>query len=244
MIKAIKRVVVHFFAYTGLIAVVAVALYLLYLPRFFSKEVFEESYSSFVSNEAVSELVLVKLINTEIFEKHEYLRIFEKYPVGDTKVVVSVVATYFFLVKPDEIDFILENETLFVHARGLYLQTPVAFDSQSVSVSGEENWFGKDKEKLASEIQREISDKLNLRGWLHRPLARKQAYEALAKSVHDVFENLGISGYYKEIVVTIADDEQPGHQKFSFDDGFCNTLKCRYGFEIGDQVIVLDRFKK
>jgi hypothetical protein len=126
----------------------------------------------------------------------------------------------------------------------LYLQTPVAFDSQSVSVSGEENWFGKDKEKLANEIQREISDKLNLRGWLHRPLARKQAYEALAKSVHDVFENLGISGYYKEIVVTIADDELPGHQKFSFDDGFCNTLKCRYGIEIGDQVIVLDRFKK
>ena len=244
MIKAAKRLVVHFFAYTGLIALIAVAVYLLYLPEFFSKEVFEESYSSFVSNEAVSELVLVKIINTEIFEKHEYLRIFEKYPVGDTKVVVSVVATYFFLVKPDEIDFILEDETLIVHARGLYLQTPVALDSQSVSVSGEENWFGKDKEKLAGEIQREISNRLNLRGWLHRPVARKQAYEALAKSVHDVFENLGLSGYYKEIVVTIADDEQSGYQKFSFDDGFCNTLRCRYDIGIGDLNVELGRFKK
>lgn len=244
MIKATKRIVVHFFAYTGLIALVVVAVYLLYLPRFFSKEVFEESYSSFVSNEAVSELVLVKLINTEIFEKHEYLRIFEKYPVGDTKVVVSVVATYFFLVRPDEIDFILEDETLFVHSSGLYLQTPVAFDSQSVSVSGEENWFGKDKEKLAGELQREISGKLLVRGWLHVPLARRQAYEALARSVHDVFENLGVSGYYKEIVVTIADDEQPGYQKFSFDDGFCNTLKCRYDIDIGELIVELGRFKE
>jgi hypothetical protein len=244
MIKAAKRAVVHFFAYTGLIALVGAVVYFLYLPEFFSREVFEESYSSFVSNESVSELVLVKLINTEIFEKHEYLRIFEKYPVGDTKVVVSVVATYFFLVKPDEIDFILEDETLFVHAGGLHLQTPVAFDSQSLSVSGEENWFGKNKTKLANEIQRDISDKLNLRGWLHRPVAKKQAYEALAKSVHEVFENLGLSGYYKEIVVTIADDELPGHQKFVFDDGFCNTLKCRYDIDIGDLIVELSRFKE
>jgi hypothetical protein len=244
MINAIKRVLVRFFAFSGLIALVVVAVYLVYLPKIFSKDVFEDGYSSFVSNEAVSELVLVKLTNTEIFQKHEYLRIFEKYPVGDTKVVVSVVATYFFSVKPDEIDFMLEDETLFVHTRGLYLQTPVAFDSHSVSVSGEENWFGKDKEKLASELQRGISNELMVRGLLHLPLAKKQAYEALAKSVHDVFENLGVSGYYEEITVTFANDEQPEYQKFSFDGGFCNTLTCLYDIEIGDQVIVLGRFEK
>jgi hypothetical protein len=243
MINATKRVLVHFFAFSGLIALAAVAVYLLYLPKIFSKDVFEDSYSSFVSNEAVSELVLVKLTNTEIFKRHEYLTIFEKYPVGDTKVVVSVVATYFFLVKPDEIDFMLEDETLFVHASGLYLQTPVAFDSDSVSVSGEENWFGKDKEKLASEIQRDISNELTVRGLSHLRLARKQAYEALARSVHDVFENLGVSGYYEEIIVTFGNDEQPDYQNFSFDGGFCNTLRCLYDIEIGDWVIVLGRIK-
>ena len=244
MIAATKRVLIHFLAFSGLIAFIVAAAYLLYLPKFFSKEVFEDSYSSFVSNQAVSELVLVRLTNTEIFERHEYLRIFEKYPIGDTKVVVSVVATYFFLVRPDEIDFTLEDETLLVHARGLYLQNPVAFDSDSVSVSGEENWFGKNKEKLASELERGISDKLSVRGLLHLPLARRQAYEALARSVHDVFENLGLSGYYEEIIVTFANDEQRDYQKFSFDGGFCNTLNCRYDIEIGDQVIVLGRFKE
>jgi hypothetical protein len=244
MIKATKRILVHFFAFSGLIALIVVTVYLLYLPKFLSKDVFEDGYSSFVSNEAVSELVLVKLTNTEIFEKHEYLRIFEKYPVGDTKIAVSVVATYFFLVKPDEIDFVLEDETLFVRARGLQLQTPVAFDSHSISVSGEENWFGRDKDKLADEIQREISNELTIRGLLHLPLARKQAYEALAKSLHDVFENLGISGYYKEIAVTFANEEQTGYQKFSFDGGFCNTLMCLYDIDVGDRVIVLDRFEK
>ena len=87
MIAGTKRVLIHFLAFSGLIAFIVAAAYLLYLPKFFSKEVFEDSYSSFVSNQAVSELVLVRLTNTEIFERHEYLRIFEKYPVGDTKVV-------------------------------------------------------------------------------------------------------------------------------------------------------------
>ena len=57
------------------------------------------SFSQFVSLEGADEYVIAELISNETFNRHEYQHIFG-FPVGDTRVSLSLVANYKYYLNP------------------------------------------------------------------------------------------------------------------------------------------------
>jgi hypothetical protein len=241
MIKIMKRVTAGFLISISVAATLVAVVWFFLEVNIFQKDILERSWSNNISLQSASELVIVKVANSETFESQEFKKILGLF-VGDTKVSITVPAVYNYYVKPDEIKIILDNKSLFVKARGLYLQKPVGFDSaQELNIS-KETGLGRDSASVKDDLRRSLTEKLASKGMMQIGFARQRAYESLAKSVHDTLKNLGLSDSYEDIVVIFQDDRKNISQKFSFDNGACNTLACRYGVDFDNTIIGFESF--
>lgn len=192
------------------------------------QETLTRSLSTFVSLQSANAYVITRLTNTETFEVVEHHWVLEDYPVGETRARVSLPATYYYYIKPQELAFRLEGRTLYVDAGPLHLLTPVAFDTRQVSQWGEKYWFGRGVDVVLTELESSISGQLEQRGKQHLPLASKQAHEALASNVHHFLLPLQQNDFYDEIAVSFSDtalrrQEPPLRQHFRFNNKKFNS---------------------
>ncbi len=231
MLTRLLKPLVTSFALLGVAVVLVLVLYFIFDMEFHRKESLTTSLSTFVSLQPANAYVITQLTNTETFEVLEHHWVLEDYPVGDTRVHVSLPATYHYYIRPQELSFRLEGSTLYIEAGSLELLTPVGFDTQQVTQWGEKHWFGRAVEVVMAELQKSVSDQLEQRGRQHISLAKKQAYESLAMNVHQFLLSMKQAGFYDEIVVTFANDKNEVKQHFRFDDDNFFRLG------IGDSVI-------
>lgn len=218
MLSRLLRPFVFFFAILGFALLLAVVLWFSFDFEFHRKDTLTKSLSTFISLQPANAYVITELTNAETFEVVEHHWVLEDYPVGDTRVSVSLPATYHYYIKPEELSFELQGRSLHINAGALHLLTPVGFDTQQVTQWGEKHWFGRAVEVVLQELEQSVSAQLVTRGEQHLPLARKQAYEALAMNVHGFLTNLGQENFYDEIVVTFTDDPKKIVQSFELSD--------------------------
>lgn len=235
MFKLLLKPFVVFFACLGLALFLAAVLWFSFDMEWHRKETLNRSLSTFVSLQPANAYVITQLVNTETFEVMEHHWVLEEYPVGDTRVSVSLPATYHYYIKPEELSFHLQDRVLTVEAKSLYLLTPVAFDTQQVTQWGEKHWLGRSVEAVLKEVALSVSQQLEQRGRQHIPLARKQAYEALAMNLHRFLTSLGQQNFYDEMVLRFADDPQWVSPVFRFADGPV------FSWPLGESELVLPR---
>lgn len=237
MLGNLLKPFVFLFASLGFAVLLVVVLWFSFDLEFHRKETLTQSLSTFVSLQPANAYVITSLTNTEIFEVQEHHWVLEDYPVGGTHVTVSLPATYHYYIKPEELGFRLEDRVLYVSAGALYLLTPVGFDTQQVSQRGEKHWFGRGVDVVLKEVEQSISAQLEKRGQQHFPLARKQAYEALAVNVNRFLVEMKQNDFYDEVVVSFSDQKnkdggQEIHQRFSFEDS------SRFQLPLGEDLII------
>jgi len=230
--------VIFFFASLGLALLLAVVLWFSLDVEWYRRETLTQSLSTFVSLQPANAYVITSLTNTETFEVLEHQWVLEDYPVGGTRVSVSLPATYHYYVKPEELGFRLQDRVLLVEAASLYLLTPVGFDTQQVSRWGEKHWFGRAVEVVLKEVEQSVSAQLEKRGRQHLPLARKQAHEALAMNIHRFLMQMGQSAFYDEIAISFLDNQsqdgkQEIRQSFRFEDGH------HFRLPLGEDLIIV-----
>lgn len=238
MLGSLLKPFVFLFASLGFAVLLVVVLWFSFDLEFHRKETLTQSLSTFVSLQAANAYVITSLTNAETFEVLEHHWVLEDYPVGGTRVKVSLPATYHYYIKPEELSFRLENRVLYVTAGAMYLLTPVGFDTQQVSQWGEKHWFGRSVEEVLKEVEQSISAQLEKRGQQHLPLARKQAYEALAINVNRFLVQMKQNDFYDEVVVSFSDQknrdgDQEIHQRFSFEDS------SRFQLPLGEDLIIV-----
>lgn len=235
MLSRLLKPLFFFFAALGVALVLVTVLWFSFDMEFHRKETLTRALSTFVALQPANAYVITSLTNTETFEVLEHHWVLEEYPVGGTEVRVSLPATYHYYVKPEELSFRLENRVLYVNAAALYLLTPVAFDTQQVSQWGEKHWFGRAVATVLKELELSVSGQLEQRGRQHFPLARQQAYEALAMNVHRFLVSQGQESFYEEIVVNFADDPRQLQKSFRVAE------TPAMAFPFGDGELVLPR---
>lgn len=238
MLGKLLKPFVFFFAALGFALLLVIVLWFSFDMEFHRKETLTQSLSTFVALQSTNAYVITSLTNTETFEVLEHHWILEDYPVGGTHVTVSLPATYHYYIKPEELTFHLENRVLTVEASNLYLLTPVAFDTQQVIQWGEKDWFGRAVKTVLKELELSVSTQLEKRGQQHLPLARKQAYEALAENVNRFLVKMKQNDFYDEVVVIFADQknqqgDQGLRQHFRFEEG------ARFHLPLGEDLIIV-----
>jgi len=238
MLGTLLKPFVFLFASLGFAILLVVVLWFSFDLEFHRKETLTQSLSTFVSLQPANAYVITQLTNTEIFEVLEHHWVLENYPVGGTHVTVSLPATYHYYIKPEELSFHLEDRVLLIEAKSLYLLKPVAFDTQQVVQWGEKHWFGRAVDVVLKEVEQSVSTQLENRGQQHLPLARKQAYEALAINVNRFLVSQGQEKFYDEVIVSFADQknrdgDQQIQQRFSFKDS------SRFHLPLGEDLIIV-----
>jgi hypothetical protein len=238
MFRTLLKPFVFFFASLGFALLLVAIAWFSFDLEFHRKETLTQSLSTFVSLQPANAYVITSLTNTETFEVLEHHWILENYPVGGTHVTVSLPATYHYYVKPEELSFRLQDRVLSVEAKSLYLLTPVGFDTQQVIQWGEKHWFGRAVQTVLKEVELSVSTQLEKRGQQHFPLARKQAYEALAMNVNRFLVQMKQNDFYDEIVVSFADQinkegGQDVRQVFRFEE------TSRFQLPVGEDLIIV-----
>ncbi len=206
----------------------------------FNRTSMASSFSQFVSLEGADEYVIAKFTSNETFNRHEYEYLFG-FPVGDTRVSLSLVANYKYYVKLAELTQTLEGDTLFIQAPRLYLSKPVAFELSSVRLNEQVVAFGPDYQQLTDKLKQDSSTELAIKGRLHTAVVYDSAAKALAENFNNYFKTNNMQNYYKDIVIIFKDETAQSIRRFTLNNGFCDPIPCILEFDLGDGNIFIAR---
>lgn len=200
----------------------------------YSNEQFDRSFSQVATINPVDEYIIAEQINGETFNKTEFTRLFDNYPIGDSEATLSLVATYKYYIRLSELTHELADRTLTLRVPKLYLSTPVAFSSTSVTESGQSRYLGRDPKALLTELRAGVSPALESKGRAQINNVRDKAAQSLADNINSYLTNNGLSNYYDEIIVRFEDDNRNAFPRFMFRDGFCGGVPCSFEFEYAE----------
>ena len=190
------------------------------------------SFSQFVSLEGADEYVIAKLTSNETFNRHEFQHVFG-FPVGDTRVSLSLVANYKYYIKLAELSQKLQGDILYIQVHELYLSKPVAFEFSTVRVNEQIVAFGPDHQELINKLKQDVSTELAYKGRLHTEAVYDRAAKALAENFNNYFKSNNMHTYYKEIAITFNNESGQSSRRFTFNKGFCDPVPCIMKLDLG-----------
>jgi hypothetical protein len=195
----------------------------------------KNSFSQFIALQGEDEFVLARLVSNETFAWQGFRTIpLVNLPVGDTEVGLSLSAHYKYFIRFSELKHELRGDVLLVHAPGLYLSTPVAFELSSMQESSQTSGFGPDKKTLLQQLRNEASAELARKGRLAIPAVYDKAAKALADNINSYLMANGSGGYYSAIEVVFGNEKSLSRRHFAYDNSRCGLQPCTLEIPAGE----------
>ncbi|MCX7084930.1 MAG: hypothetical protein NTY69_05265 [Methylococcales bacterium] len=197
------------------IAFIVIAVYWLN-PMNTDSNPHQQTLSQFVSLNSTDEYVLAKFQTLEnihhLFVKHiPYTDI----PYGKIDANLSVMVHYRYHIKLSELSYSLNDDTLVFTLPRLYLMTPVAHDTSTLSRKCHSVLLASCKNTLNT-LMTEVSSVLADRGKDHKHNVYDVAAKALADRF-DAFMKLNEKPvFYRAIVVVFEDENTPSQRVFRY----------------------------
>ena len=197
----------------------------------------DKSFSQFIAMKGTDEYVIAQLDTHEEFSIDKFNKVME-FPIGDTHANLSLVANYKYYVKLAELTHHIQAGVVYIDAPKLYLSTPVAFDFASAQENTAKFMFGVDEKALLSQLKNEATEKLRTKGQAQVGVMYDKAAKALADNINNYFKANGLSGNYKDIVVSFGSEGSASKRQFKYNESYCGEKPCRLELNLGKELIL------
>lgn len=225
MINSIGKTIGIILKVALLLALVFVALFIYNKASVKNTDNVLRIATQFAALEQKDEYIIAEFKNHEILTREQY-NLFFDYPLGDTTATINLDAIYKYYVKLAELSVNINNETIFIEVPKLYLSLPVAFELSSVSEESKKFMFGPNEKELLKKLKQNVSAELAQKGNAQVGVVYDKAAKSLADNYNSFLIANGYGDYYKNIVVTFANENSKLQRQFHYNDSLCGDKKC------------------